>query len=175
MQISPNAAFDVVERRIQTLTSILQNMNRRRFPASNGNAIAVTGSSLTNEELPTLVVTQNPFGSEFGVKEKTKSSRTFEEVVNGDKNSKLPQHISDVWTAIDSYDPNVKGQFHSFCLFVIARCFRKLSKRVSRDKGCWGVSVSQKVYEWTPLSQELEDVRWITPRMGTSSPPPTWN
>jgi hypothetical protein len=102
MQISPNAAFDVVERRIQTLTSILQNMNRRRFPASNGSqvptflrhlatlltcddadAIAVTGSSLTNEELPTLVVTQNPFGSEFGVKENTKSSRTFEEVVNG--------------------------------------------------------------------------------------------
>jgi hypothetical protein len=47
--------------------------------------ITVTGS-LTNEGLRILVVTQNPFGSsnvsEFGVKEITKSSGTFEEVVN---------------------------------------------------------------------------------------------
>ncbi|KIJ93904.1 hypothetical protein K443DRAFT_12519 [Laccaria amethystina LaAM-08-1] len=170
MQTSPNAAYDVVERRIQTLTSILQNMNTQHSPTSNfgsqvptflrhlatlltcddADAIAVTGTSLTNEELPTLVVTQNPFGSEFGVKEITK-----------DKNSKLPQHTADVWAAIDSYDPNIKGQFNSFCLFIVARCFQKLSKRVSQDKGCWDVSVSQKIHEWTPLSQELDDVRWI--------------
>ena len=111
MQTSPNAAFDLVERRIQTLTSILQNMNRRHSPTSNRSqapaflshlvtlltcdrkddadaqsSIAVTGS-LTNEELRILVVTQNPVGpnnvSDFEVKEITKSSGTFEEVVNG--------------------------------------------------------------------------------------------
>ena len=111
MQTSPNAAFEVVERRIQTLTSILQNMNRRDSPTSDRSqvpaflrhlatlltcdrkddadaerVIAVTGS-LTNEESRTLVVTQNSFGpsnvSEFGVKEITKLSGTFEEVVNG--------------------------------------------------------------------------------------------
>ena len=27
--------------------------------------------------------------------------------------------------------------------------------------GCWDVSVSRKIHEWTPLSQELDDVRWI--------------
>ena len=111
MQTSPNAAFDLVERRIQTLTSILQNMNRRHSPTSDRSQppaflshlatlltcdhkddadakrfIAVTGS-LTNEASRILVVTQNPVGpsniSDFGVKEITKSSGTFEEVVNG--------------------------------------------------------------------------------------------
>ena len=110
MQTSSKAAFDVVERRIQTLTSILQNMNRRHSPTSDPSqvpaflrhlvalltcdrkdvdatrVVAVTGS-LTNEKLRILVVTQNPIGpsnvSEFGVKEITKSSGTFEEVVNG--------------------------------------------------------------------------------------------
>ena len=86
MQTSPNAAFEVVERRIQTLTSILQNMSRRHSPTSDRSqvpafllhlatlltcdrkddagaerVIAVTGS-LTNEQSRTLVVTQNPFG-----------------------------------------------------------------------------------------------------------------
>jgi hypothetical protein len=112
MQSSPNAEFKVLERRIQTLTSILQNMKRRHPPThdesqvpaflrhfatllSCGNkddhdvdanrVIAVTGS-LTSEELRILVVSQKPcnfFDSEFGVKEITKSSGTFEEVVNG--------------------------------------------------------------------------------------------
>ena len=111
MQTSPDAAFDLVERRIQTLTSILQNMNRRHSPTSDRSQapaflshlatlltcgskddadakrdIAVTGS-FTNEESRILVVTQNSFGSsndsQFGVKEITKSSGTFEEVVNG--------------------------------------------------------------------------------------------
>ena len=111
MQTSQNAVFDVVERRIQTLTTILQNMDRRHFATSDPNqvpaflrhlatlltcgheddpdakiVIALTGT-LTNEELRIVVVTQNPFGSsnvsEFGVKEITKSSGTFEEVVNG--------------------------------------------------------------------------------------------
>jgi hypothetical protein len=118
MQTSPNAAYDVVERRIQTLTSILQNMNTQHSPTSNGSqvptflrhlatlltcddadAIAVTGTSLTNEELPTLVVTQNPFGSEFGVKEITKSTGPFEEVV-----ARLLNHLP-------LCDPNrLKGQ-----------------------------------------------------------------
>ena len=39
MQTSPNAAFDVVERRIQTLTSILQNMNRRHSPTSDRSQV----------------------------------------------------------------------------------------------------------------------------------------
>ena len=111
MQTSPNEAFDLVERRIQTLTSILQNMNIRHSPISDWSqapaflshlatlltcdhnddadakrVIAVTGS-LTNEASRILVVTQISFGSsndsQFGVKEITKSSGTFEEVVNG--------------------------------------------------------------------------------------------
>ncbi|EDR06078.1 uncharacterized protein LACBIDRAFT_294726 [Laccaria bicolor S238N-H82] len=191
MQTSPNTDFDLVERRIQTLTSILHAMKRRHPPTSRQRekeapaflrhlatlltcgskddaearrVIAVTGS-LFDEELRTLVVTQNPSGStdisELGVEEIMKSSGTFEQVVKGNKNAKLPQHIADVWAAIDSYDPNVKGQFRSFCLFIVRRCFRKLSKRVFQDKGCWDVSVSQKIFDWTPLSQELDDVRWI--------------
>jgi len=89
------------------LTSILQKMDRWCSPTTSdrsqvpaflchfatlltcGNpdakrVIAVTGS-LTSEDLRTLVVTQNPFGSsnisEFGVKEISRSSGTFEEVV----------------------------------------------------------------------------------------------
>ena len=110
MQTPPNAAFDVVERRIQTLTSILQNMNRRHSPTSDRSQVpaflrhlatlltcdrkddadaerAIAVASLADEESRTLVVTQNPFGtsnvSGFGVEEITKSSGTFKEVVNG--------------------------------------------------------------------------------------------
>ena len=109
MQASPNAKFGAVERRIQTLTSILQNMERRCSPTSNQGeipaflghmatlltcrderdadakkCISVTGS-LTAEELRTLVVTQNPFGSsivsELGVERIMMSNGTFDEVV----------------------------------------------------------------------------------------------
>ena len=101
MQTPPT--FDVVERRIQTLTSILQKMDRRCSPTSDrkqvpaflrhlatlltcgaSRVIAVTGT-LAAEELRTLIVNQNPSSSsnvsEFGVQQITKSSATFEEVV----------------------------------------------------------------------------------------------
>jgi hypothetical protein len=101
------STFDVVERRIQTLTSILQKMDRRCSPTSDRTqvpaflshlatlltcdsdsdakrVIAVTGT-LTAEELRTLIVDQNPSGSdhvsELRVQQITKSSGTFEEVV----------------------------------------------------------------------------------------------
>jgi len=109
MQISPDRPFNVVEQRIQTLTSILQKMDRRRstisvrsqVPApprhfatlvtcgSNNDpdtkrVIAITGS-LTSVDLRILVVIQNPFGSsgisEFGFKEISRSSGTFDDVV----------------------------------------------------------------------------------------------
>ena len=106
MQTPPT--FDVVERRIQTLTSILQKMDRRCSPTSDRKqvpaflrhlatlltcgasdhdakrVIAVTGT-LAAEELRALIVNQNPSSSsnvsEFGVQQITKSSATFEEVV----------------------------------------------------------------------------------------------
>ena len=108
MQTPPT--FDVVERRIQTLTSILQKMDRPCFDtptsdqskeaplttflrhlatllscgASDDPGPAVT-ATLTAEGLRTLIVYQNPSGSsdvsEFGVQQITKSSGTFEEVV----------------------------------------------------------------------------------------------
>jgi len=187
MQTSPT--FDVVERRIQTLTSILQKMDRRCPPTSDRKrvpaflrhlatlltcgasddpdakrVIAVTGT-LAAEELRTLIVNQNPFSSskvsEFGVQKITKSSGTFEEVVNQKKNAKLSAHISDVWAAMASYDPTDKSHFTSFCLFIVARCFRKLSKRVYQDKGCWDVKVYEKIYNWTPNNEDLDGVRWI--------------
>ena len=109
MQASPNAKFGAVEQRIQTLTSILQNMERRCSPTSNQGeipvflrhlttlltcsdkrdadakkCIAVTGS-LTAEALRTLVVTQNPFGSsivsELGVERIMMSNVPFDEEV----------------------------------------------------------------------------------------------
>jgi hypothetical protein len=111
MQTQTQTPFYVVERRIQTLTvtSILQKMDRRCPPTSDREqvpaflrhlatlltcgasddpdakrVIAVTGT-LDAEELRTLIVTQNPFGSsdvfEFGVRQITKSNGTFEEVV----------------------------------------------------------------------------------------------
>lgn len=105
MQIPPNETFSVVERRIQTLTSILQHMQSRHLPTTTRSlrpsflhhmatlltcgdpdakrVIDVTG--LGYDELRTLVVTQNPFGTtnvlEFGVKEIEKSSRAVEQVV----------------------------------------------------------------------------------------------
>jgi hypothetical protein len=98
-----------VERRIQTLTSILQKMDRQCSPTSDRKqvpsflrhlatlfacdtldnpdtkrVIAVTGT-LAADELRTLIVDQNPSSSsnvsEFGVQQITKSSGTFEEVV----------------------------------------------------------------------------------------------
>ena len=106
---SDGTTFDVVERRIQTLTSTLQKMNRQCSPTSDRKqvpaflrhlatlltcdtsddpdarrVIAVTGT-LAAEELRTLIVSQNPSGSsdisEFGVQQITMSIGTFEEVV----------------------------------------------------------------------------------------------
>ena len=101
---SDGTTFDVVERRIQTLTSTLQKMNRQCSPTSDRKqvpallrhlatlltcdtsddpdsrrVIAVTGT-LAAEELRTLIVSQNFSSSsdisEFGVQQITKSIGT---------------------------------------------------------------------------------------------------
>ena len=106
---SDGTTFDIAERRIQTLTSILQRMNPQCSPTSDRKqvpaflrhlatlltcdtsddpdarrVITVTGT-LAAEELRTLIVSQNPSGSsdvsEFGVQQITKSIGTFEELV----------------------------------------------------------------------------------------------
>jgi len=73
----------------------------------------------------------------------------------------LKQHISDIWAAIVSYNPDDDEQFHSFCDFIITRCFQEFSGRVFRDQLAWNVSVQKKIFDWKPLNREIVDVRWI--------------
>lgn len=73
----------------------------------------------------------------------------------------LKKHISDIWAAIVSYNLNDDDQFHSFCDFIIARCFQEFSGRVFRDQVSWNVSVQKKIFDWKPLNREIVDVRWI--------------
>ena len=60
-----------------------------------------------------------------------------------------------------SYDPTDESHYYLFCLFIVTRCFRKLSKRVYLDRECWNVNISQKISDWTPDDEDLDGVRWI--------------
>lgn len=110
MSDASNDEFNGLEKRIKTLTTMLQNLNLQGpVSKSNGDvpaflrhfatlltcgdnkdrddkkAVSVTGS-ITHGGIQILIVTQNPVHSsahEFEVEKIAKSSKTFQELVDG--------------------------------------------------------------------------------------------
>lgn len=57
-----------------------------------------------------------------------------------------------------SYEPTDESHFTSFCLFII---IPKIVHTCTSDRGCWDVNVCEKIYDWTPGNEDLDEVRWI--------------
>lgn len=165
--------FGLFEKRIRALTTILAKMGHRREPSFDVPSllrhfvIVVTGAIIhdgVNERFQTLVVTQNLYPrsslSESKLEEVTKSRKSFQEIVNSNDDVSLNEHISEVWTALASYEPS-KDKYLALCRFIINRCRRRLFTRIFTYQKTWHVHVTQTLADWTPAANELSETRWL--------------
>ncbi|KAG1763187.1 hypothetical protein EDD22DRAFT_846599 [Suillus occidentalis] len=60
------------------------------------------------------------------------------------------EHISEVWTALASYEPS-KDDYLALCRFIINCCRQKLSMRIFTYQKTWH----------TPAANELSETRWL--------------
>lgn len=125
---------------------------------------AVTGKLTAAGRLNTMVITQNPYNpksrvARLEVDRIVKPEKTFEEVINGDRDAKrLSAHIGDLWAAFASCDPTKDPQAYIKLLnFVISRSFRKLHARLEwRGMG----ELFDKIRQWKPTRSTINQ-RWV--------------
>lgn len=79
---------------------------------------------------------------------------------NGDVS--LKEHVSDVWTALASFqDDQDSANLFALCRFIVGRCFHNLFTRIFLDQKTWDVHVAQKLCDWMPEANELSDTHWF--------------
>ncbi|KAG1873600.1 hypothetical protein DFJ58DRAFT_759202 [Suillus subalutaceus] len=130
-------------------------------------AIAVTGAIIhdgVNERFQTLVVTQNLYPrsslTESKLEQVTKSPKSFQEIVNSNDDVSLNEHISEIWTALASFEPSTDNHI-ALSRFVINRCRRKVFTRIFLYQKTWHVDVAQTLVDWTPKANELPETHWL--------------
>ncbi|KAG1889553.1 hypothetical protein F4604DRAFT_1569243 [Suillus subluteus] len=133
-------------------------------------AMSVTGAIFhdgVNVRLQALIVTQNLYPSsplsELKLQEVTKSQKSFKEIVNNRNGDvTLKEHISDVWTALASFEHDQdSANLSALCRFIVSRCSHKLFTQIFLDQKTWHVHVAQKLCHWTPKANELLETYWF--------------
>ncbi|KAG1892017.1 hypothetical protein F4604DRAFT_1640851 [Suillus subluteus] len=130
-------------------------------------AIAMTGAIIhdgVNERFQTLVVTQNLYPrsslTESKLEQVTNNLQNHFKKSNDDVS--LNEHISEIWTALASYDSEPSTDTHiALSRFVINRCRRKVFARIFLYQKTWHVDVAQTLVDWTPKANELPETHWL--------------
>ena len=73
----------------------------------------------------------------------------------------LTEYISDLWAALMYYQ-SAPNRYADLLIFIVYRSYRKLFKRVRRDRKMWKVHVAEDILAWTPKFTELrQGPRWF--------------
>ncbi|KDR66431.1 hypothetical protein GALMADRAFT_162037 [Galerina marginata CBS 339.88] len=186
-----DAEFDLLERRIWTLTTLLQNMKHRGTPTSEINEVppmlrhftallsrgrkedrtvcAMTGSA-TPEGVFAMIVAQNSNDDKKDdgkvavdlLPVKVDPKRTFEDVVNSGSEVSLTNHISDILTAMTTID-SMDGQHLDHIGSLSAFIARRnFYKLWTRVRQLYKAWDVSVIDEWTPTIDDVPNSKWIS-------------